>query len=306
MDLESRDGAGHNHQMWKLEWDALSIRIAGIIEASTFLFQTAQAGESDSAYSTNILLENCAETAQAVQAMLRYGDALPPQAKDALTRFDKWWRDTTVNNWLSSPGGFPAVQAAVVLLASIRSELDHLLANHDQIIRSHVVRAFQHLQRSLIVDETLRLKWIEAFEKPRAGETSCEQLGGVHLLLHGIWAFKVSAIGERTDLVLGTRLVVDQTVIASTHGLVLTEWKLVRGGDDPEEKKDEAIAQASLYSEGSLAGYELASERYLVLVGKEEFVVPEDTTVGNVRYRVVPLILNKRSPSKAARERTSD
>lgn len=89
------------------------------------------------------------------------------------------------------------------------------------------------------MDETLRLKWINAFDTPRAGEISCEQLGGVHLLLHGIWAFKVSAIRERTDLVLGTRLVVDQTVIASTHGLVLTEWKLVRKEDNPRRKRDE-------------------------------------------------------------------
>jgi hypothetical protein len=30
---------------------------------------------------------------------------------------------------------------------------------------------------------------------------ACEKLAGVHLLLHGIWAFKVHAAGERTDLV---------------------------------------------------------------------------------------------------------
>ena len=176
--------------MWKLEWDAVSIRIASIVEASTFLFQ---AGDNDNAYSTNILIENCHETATAVLALARYGDALSSRARDALARFDKWWRDTWANEWLSASGGYSALQAAVVLLASVRSELNHLLANSEEIIRSHVIRAFQHLQRSLIADAAMRAKWIGAFD---AGETSCEQLGGVHLLLHGIWAFKVSLPGN--------------------------------------------------------------------------------------------------------------
>jgi len=285
--------------MWKLEWDALSSRIAGIIEASTFLFHTVQAGESDSAYSTNILLENCHQTADAVQCLSRYGTALPGKVIDALNRFDKWWRDTWVDSWSSSSGGYPAVQASVILLASIRSELNHLMADHDEIIRSHVTRAFQHLQRSLIADEDLRAKWLAGFER---GEISCEQLGAVHLLLHGIWAFKVSDTGERTDLILGRRLVLDQDVFASAHGLVLTEWKLVREGDSPETKKAEAMYQAGRYSEGSLGGFELETERYLVLVAKEEFAVPNDVRAGKTTYKVIPVFLTRKSPSISAKE----
>jgi hypothetical protein len=112
----------------------------------------------------------------------------------------------------------------------------------------------------------------------------------VHLLVHGIWAFKVSSTGERTDLVLGTRLVVDQKVIASAHGLVLTEWKLIRTGDSIEEKKTEAKNQASRYSEGSLGGFELASERYLILVGQEEFTAPNDTNEGDVILQSCSLV----------------
>jgi len=133
------------------------------------------------------------------------------------------------------------------------------------------------------------------------GETSCEQLGGVHLLLHGIWAFKVSAAGERTDLVLGTRLVVDRDVMASAHGLVLTEWKLVREGDCPEKKKGEAMHQARQYSQGSVAGFELESERYLVLVAKQEFTIPTDEIEGEKKYKVVPLVLDKSVPSISAK-----
>src|SRR3989442_569356 len=39
-----------------------------------------------------------------------------------------------------------------------------------------------------------------AFE---AGVPACESLGACHLLAHSVWAFKTSAEGERTDLVLG-------------------------------------------------------------------------------------------------------
>ena len=286
--------------MWKMEWDALSVRIAGIVEASAFLFQGAQAGQGDQGFSTNILIENCEQAGVAVLSLLRYGQALPPKAVDALTRFKKWW-SATVDSTVLEFGGYPAVQALVVLLGSIRSELDHLLADHDEIIRSHVVRAFRHLQRSLIVDDGLRANWLAAFD---TGEIACEQLGGVHLLLHGIWAFKISAEGERTDLVLGTHLVVDQDVIASAHGLVLTEWKLVRDGDSPEGKKEQAKHQAARYSEGSLGGFELALERYVVLVGKEEFMVPDDALEGEVRYRVIPLFLTRKPPSVSAKERS--
>lgn len=285
--------------MWKNEWDAISTRIAGIVGASEFLFRS---GEADQAYSTNVLVENCTQTAEVVLNLLRYGGALPPKASAAIARFKIWWGQTWGRSSPETPrlSGFAAVQASVVLLASVRAELDHLLADHDEIIRSHVTRGFHHLQRSLIVDDDLRAKWLAAFEK---GETSCEQMGGVHLLLHGIWAFKASSTGERTDLVLGTRLVVDQDVIASAHGLVLTEWKLVRKGDSPEEKRLTAKRQAALYSERSLAGFELESEKYLVLVGKEEFEVPGDESVGTTKYRVMPLFLNPRSPSVSANDR---
>jgi hypothetical protein len=244
--------------MWQVEWHAISSRIAGIIAASQFLFQTVQAGENDSVYSTNILIENCTGAAKAIRCLLRYEEALPSGAQKVLQRFDKWWTDTTVDGAIGRSSGFPQVQALVVLLASVRAELDHALADHDAVVRSHVQRAFLHLQRSLVVDESLRSKWLAAFAKD---ETACEQLGALQLLLHGIWAFKTDAKGERTDLILGTKFALNSEIISATHGLVLTEWKLVRDGESPETKKLQALRQAASYSSGSLAGYELASEK---------------------------------------------
>ena len=81
----------HTEPMLKSEWDALSKRIVGIVEASTFLFHCR---ESDEAFSTNLLMETCKETATAVKSLSIYGDSLPTRAGDALRRFDRWWDET--------------------------------------------------------------------------------------------------------------------------------------------------------------------------------------------------------------------
>ncbi|HIJ44324.1 MAG: hypothetical protein QF511_00225 [Rhodospirillales bacterium] len=90
------------------------------------------------------------------------------------------------------------VWAALVLLGAFETEISFILSDVQEVIRARSERAFAHLQRSVVVDQAFREKWIAAFKK---GEVACEKLGTVHLLLHGIWAFKVDAAGARTDLV---------------------------------------------------------------------------------------------------------
>jgi hypothetical protein len=99
-----------------------------------------------------------------------------------------------------------------------------------------------------------------SFKSRAAGK--CEKLGAAHLLLHGIWAFKVSATGERTDLVLGEKLEITPQVEAASEALVLTEWKCVRKPGELDHKINEAFSQAKIYSVGVLADFELASRRY--------------------------------------------
>lgn len=286
--------------MWQPEWEALSARIDGIVAATEVLFQSMQSGARDTVHATKAITNECDRSANLVLGLMDLGDALPTTAKNAVSRFKTLWTAATAP---TGQGAASEVQARVVLLASIRSELDYLLADHDAVIRSHVTRAFEHLRRSLVVDEALQEKWLKAFNTKNEGETSCERLGGVHLLLHGIWAFKVSATGERTDLVLGTRLVVDRDVIASAHGLILTEWKRVTKRKTPDEAKAEAKHQAARYSEGSLVGFELRPERYLVLVGEEEFIPPDDDKDPDAMYRVIPIVIHRKTPSAAARSR---
>ena len=209
--------------MWNSEWKAISSRIAGIVDASTFLFQNSLTDKRGHGSSTQILIRNCDETAKAMLSLRRYGEALPMKANDALTRFDEVWsaaRHSDGEVPRQPYVDFNQLEARVVMLASIRSELDHLFVDQNAVIRSQVKCAFQHLDRSLVADSEIRQKWINAFKE---GETACEKLGAAHLLLHGIWAFKANSAGERTDLNLGSQLIVDDEVIGAARGLVLTE-----------------------------------------------------------------------------------
>jgi hypothetical protein len=150
------------------------------------------------------------------------------------------------------------------------------------VVRNLVERAFTHLQYSIIADSHVRATWNSAFNE---GEAACERLGGTHLLLHGIWAFKTNAPGEPSDLVLGTRLEITPQVERAAEGLVLTEWKVVREPKELTSKAAEAFIQARLYGMGSLAGFELATRRYLVIVSKDRLTMPQSRFEGLVRYQ---------------------
>ena len=91
-------------------------------------------------------------------------------------------------------------------------------------------RAFEHLNRSIVVDSGLRQRWQAAHDR---NEPACEALGGVHLLSHGIWAFKAKGPKAETDLVYQEPPTDIGRIKRSSDGLVLTEWKRFRTGDDP-------------------------------------------------------------------------
>ena len=134
-------------------------------------------------------------------------------------------------------------------------------------VRSASELAFVHLQRVIVADEDFRKKWQAAFAKH---ETHCERLGGVHLLWHGIWAFKADAAGGKTDLVYQEPA--NTGGIQVSLGMVLTEWKRDKG--DATAAYKQAKEQAAIYSGGILAGVELASHRNLVVVSKKQINRP--------------------------------
>jgi len=139
---------------------------------------------------------------------------LPERAQVALKRLLNKYHSRS----LEKATGLPGIQAVLTLLAAFRGEFNYLLSDIEVVGRSLVARAFTHLRRSIVADDEFRNRWKRAFQEE--GETACERLGAVHLLLHGVWAFKASGVGERTDLVLGEPLRVTDDVYAAANALV--------------------------------------------------------------------------------------
>lgn len=187
-------------------------------------------------------------------------------------------------------------QAGLAFLKLLEARITYLLSDSEHAIRSRVERAFLHLQRSMVADEDFRKKWQHAFDN--GGERACEKLGGVHMLLHGIWAFKVDGAGERTDLVCNEPIDPAQNAQASVDGFVLTEWKITKNAKVDEAAFENARQQARRYGSGILAGTTLKTFRYVVVVSRDHISVPNDMKEGDVTYRHINIPVEPSSPSK--------
>lgn len=224
-----------------------------------------------------------------------FHDLLPDTALFAIERFMNDGGKQIEGNGL---GDALLVRTIIVKLVAFSSELAFCLDNQLERVRSASELAFLHLQRLIVVDEDYRKKWQAA---QAAHETHCEKLGAVHLMWHGVWAFKVDASGGKTDLVYQEP---PQFGIAPVAlGVVLTEWK--RTDDDPQPAFHAAKLQAAGYSGGILAGLELTSHRYLVVVTKKQSIPPADIIEGAVVYRHINIAVEPDSPSVAAKRQAT-
>lgn len=283
--------------MWRTEWDALSARIAAFLEAAQFLLSTGTARQEF--YGANDLVDNGKRIVECVHRFhADHGANIPEAAAQTLAT----WKDPT-RAWGAGMQPTSQVQHMGIVLQSLRAEMNHLLASTDAIGRSLVARAFQHLQRSIVADEMVRSAWQAAYA---AGEIYCERLGACHLLLHGVWAFKADGTTERTDLVLGEPLRITDSVRAAAEVLVLTEWKLFRRHGNQKTVQAacrQARREAALYSGSILAGFELASRRYLIVVSEDRQILPEPEPDGDVTYEYVNISVSPKKVSEAARSR---
>jgi hypothetical protein len=181
------------------------------------------------------------------------------------------------------------------MLGGLESEISYALSDVQEVIRVRSERAFAHLQRSIVADPDIGAKWLRAFE---AGEVACEKLGGTHLLLHGIFAFKVNAEGERTDLVFPDILNDLTEKQRYADGFILTEWKKAKDEKEAGKQFAHARAQAARYASGVLGGTELGGYRYLVVVTRTHVTVPGDIVERNVTYRHINIAVSPQPPSK--------
>jgi hypothetical protein len=159
-----------------------------------------------------------------------------------------------------------------------------------------------HLQRTLAVDADFRNKWMSAFKQ---GELACERLGAVHLLSHGLFAFKANAKGEATDLVFAE--MPDRASVArSVDGLVLTEWKKATE-KDAGQKFEEAKKQADRYTQGVFAGLELAGYRFLICVSQHNLsqasMLPDSKNNAGVIYRHINIAVEPKVASVLAKSK---
>lgn len=279
--------------MWLNEWRAISARIQALLEAGAFFLRTP---DSEMHNASDQVILNAHATVQKIRNFNdAYRQQLQADQQECISLFLKKYSDD-----LRSPGatvvGFSGVTSVVTYLASFRAEFEYLSKDATQTARSLVARAFSHLQRLLVVDEQTRRIWQDKFAQ---GETACEAQGACHLLLHGIWAFKTSAAGERTDLVMNEPLDIGSGEIQRTSmGLVLTEWKIVRDSSELAAKLESAYQQAKRYRQGILAGFEVASPKYLVIVSQDYMQLPGSKMEQGVVYEYCNIAVAPTAPSK--------
>lgn len=281
---------------WRQEWQALATRIDGLLAAGDLYFASLPNVGSDYHAVSNVYVLPAARAVRndLSKYLSSYREVLPIRARDTLERYLK----DSVSLIRGSTHGIPGVQGFLVSLSIFRAEFGHAMEDAPARARSLVTRAFVHLQRLIVADARVREVWQEAFDH---GEPSLERLGGTHLLSFGIWAFKCSAIGERTDLVLGERMDISAEVESAAEALVLTEWKCVRSEAEGGAKFAEGLKQAQLYAEGILAGFELAADRYVVLVSERRLAnLPPTRIAGDVSYHMINVAVSPDVPSREA------
>lgn len=286
---------------WQNEWQAIAGHIRGF-SASASLF--LMSGGSDTfSVARKQLLPHAKKVYDLIKKFKEdYETILPPYVSECIATLIRE-RDALFSKTSPMVTGSERedVQARLCVLDSIQAELAYHLSDFSIIAKRLSERAFLHLQRSIVADSSIRQKWLDAFNE---GEVACEKLGGVHLLLHGIWAFKVHTPEERTDLVLQEPIRNLAEVGQAAEALILTEWKTVKNKSEQKKKAEEARRQASIYASSVLGGVELRQYRYLVLVSEKRLPEISDIQEGNIVYRHINIAVIPEPPSQAARTKS--
>lgn len=281
---------------WRTQWAAIAGRISGLIEAGQIIVDTLRISSHDSYGASNRVSQQARELLFEIESFASaFGEVLPPNARDEIARFIQEEgpriRDVTT--------GLNSLQVCLPSLAWLRAAVQYHLTDIAAVATRVTERAFIHLRSLLVADEGTQRQWRVAFDR---GEVACERLGAAHLLQHGIWCFKASGIGARTDLVLGEPLTDPTTIERAADALVLTEWKLIRDQSAVGEVAAAARTQAHLYGTELLSGIELARYRYIVLVSLSRMPHLEDVLLNDVLYRHVNLVISPVTPSRAVQE----
>ncbi len=287
---------------WDLEWKAIENQIREFDRLCTSYIDT-MAVKSTDVYGvvTKIIFPVCEELLERIKLYKeRYCSILSDKALGSIEEVLNKFQGHLVNNTTSKE---PA--AALFYKETLNRfafDFNYYTNELDGSVLRKSERAFIHLQRTLAVNSSERILWKDAFDRH---ETAIEALGATHLLLHGVWAFKIDSGGQRTDLVF-KEVFTDTTlgeVRMASEGLVLTEWKLVKDIKETINKSKEAYNQAKIYSAESLAELELRKYRYLILVSLKQLKdLPEDIVEDGIKYRYINIAIEPENPSTRSRK----
>lgn len=283
---------------WRAEWNAISARIEGFIRTGEIFYQSIQkSSDRPSDTLDQTLIPESTELYNCVKAYKEnYSKVLPAKLDNSINNLINKY-DSLFSNKPDQQTSALDYQRRLLTLSAFRSEFEYHLFDIQDEIRLVSERAFVHLQRCIVADSEYKQKWQTAFKNH---ETACEKLGAIHLLWHGIWAFKVNAEGGRTDLVMGDKNA-DETAQQTSIGMVLTEWKCAKTENDVIYKYEQGINQASNYSSSVLGGIELADTRYIVVVTKKQ-ITHESRTENNIKYKFINIAVDPDPPSVQARK----
>jgi hypothetical protein len=221
------------------DWRRISARIDSLRDAALFYMQRKT---PDSTGAVKDLLNECRTIADSCSAFAtQYDRDLSNDAKGAISDCLKAASITVLYNSLASLREF---ESSVAVLKLLQGRLAYALSDQQEVLRKRSYRALTHLQWTLAADEAVRDKWQDAFENKT--EPSCERLGAVHLLSHGIYAFKADAVKGRTDLMFA-EVDPSEEVTQTDAALVLTEWKIAKVPGEAAKKFQDARDQARRY-----------------------------------------------------------
>lgn len=273
------------------EWENISARIEGLRNAGSLHAQFMTSLNSSQYGVGKVMAAQLREVyADTCMMFETYTGSVPSRALEALSKFKLQVGPNISQNY---EGDERLFRSTLVQLVALNSEVSFHLKSSQEKLRTTSELAFAHLQRLIVVDPDYRQKWKSAFD---GGELQCEKLGAVHLLWHGIWAFKVDGSGARTDIVFNDNIT--SAYGSLIGGLVLTEWK--KSKTSSVEAFERARRQAELYSEGVLAGVELVNYRYCVVVSENDLRKPTDKTLDGVTYRYINIAIDPQTPSVMA------
>ena len=277
---------------WQEEWKNISRRIDGVLSLGDVAFRIFSI---DNAYPdgvSDLIKKQISDIKSNLRSFIDvFGSELSIETSERINQY----LNCQEINGISTSNQFSWVSPQIINISAFRSDTEYCLASNSQLILRKTERAFLHLQQCIVADEEFENKWKSVFHSKR--EPDLEKLGAAHLLLHGIYAFKAHSEGGRTDLVFNEPLDLS-SVQRTSEGLVLTEWKkILKSGDDVNLIAKQAREQSYHYSRSALAGIELSSIRFIILVSEKRKSKPPDFNYDGVIYKHINIAVDPDSPS---------